>query len=296
MSNQHRSDDVEEHDLGLTHDLARLAEQRRSFGRRGLLGLVGGLGAVAIVGCSTDDAGTASDPTSSAGPSGGPGGAPPDGTGSGVEVAAGEIPEETAGPYPGDGSNGPDVLGESGVVRSDLTSSFGTGRGVAEGVPVTVRMKVYDLQGDDATVLSGAAVYLWHCDRDGHYSMYDDEVVAENYLRGVQVSDGSGVVEFTTVFPGCYAGRWPHMHFEVYPSLDVATAAENKLRTSQLAIPEATCREVYGVADGYDASAATFAGVSLGTDNVFSDGYSLQLPTVTGSATDGYSFHLNVPV
>ena len=66
-----------------------------------------------------------------------------------VEVADGEIPEETAGPYPGDGSNGVNVLTESGIVRSDLTSSFGDASGVAEGVPVTVKLKVYDLDGEE---------------------------------------------------------------------------------------------------------------------------------------------------
>ena len=48
-----------------------------------------------------------------------------------------EIPEETAGPYPGDGSNGPDILEQSGIVRSDITTSFGDSSGVAEGVPAT---------------------------------------------------------------------------------------------------------------------------------------------------------------
>jgi protocatechuate 3,4-dioxygenase beta subunit len=68
------------------------------------------------------------------------------------------------------------VLTESGVVRSDITSSFGSASGTAEGVPVTVKLKVYDLNGDDATALAGAAVYLWHFDRDGNYSMYSDAV------------------------------------------------------------------------------------------------------------------------
>ena len=60
-----------------------------------------------------------------------------------------EIPQETAGPYPGDGSNGVNVLSESGVVRSDLTTSFGGASGVAGGVPTTVRLRVYDLEGED---------------------------------------------------------------------------------------------------------------------------------------------------
>ena len=86
------------------------------------------------------------------------------------------------------------------------------------------------------------------------------------------------------------------MHFEVYESLDSATSYTNKLRTSQLAIPEDSCREVYGVADGYDASVSNLDGVSLDSDGVFSDGYSLQLATVTGSVDEGYTFSLNVPV
>ena len=157
-------------------------------------------------------------------------------------------------------------------------------------------MKVYDLAGEEATALAGAAVYLWHCDREGRYSMYDDEIVDENYLRGVQAADADGLLEFTTIFPACYDGRWPHMHFEVYPSTEAATSAEGRLRTSQLAIPATTCQEVYGVVDGYESSASTFARVSLETDMVFSDGHSLQTPTVTGSAGAGYTFTLNVPV
>lgn len=301
MSHHHDTtapDAVEEHDLGLTHDLHRLTEQRRSLGRRGLLGLLGGLGAVTVVGCASDSGTTTTSSATTPMAGGGDGGAGggPIGGDTGVEVAEGEIPEETAGPYPGDGSNGPTVLTESGVVRRDITTSFGASSGVADGVPVTVRMKVHDLRGTDVTVLAGAAVYLWHCDREGRYSMYDDEVADQNYLRGVQEADADGLVEFTTIFPACYDGRWPHMHFEVYASLAEATSAENKLRTSQLAIPAATCAEVYGVVDGYESSASTFSGVSLDTDGVFSDGYSLQLAEVTGSASEGYTFALNVPI
>jgi protocatechuate 3,4-dioxygenase beta subunit len=215
---------------------------------------------------------------------------------SSVEVADGEIPEETAGPYPGDGSNGPNVLTESGIVRSDITSSFGSASGVADGVPTKVRLRVYDLSGDDITPLAGAAIYLWHCDAEGRYSMYDDEIVDENYLRGVQETDEDGWLEFSTIFPACYSGRWPHMHFEVYESLAKATSADNKLRTSQLALPQEICDEVYGNVEGYEQSVANLAQLTLDTDGIFSDGYSLQLAKVTGSVVDGYTVTLNVPV
>jgi protocatechuate 3,4-dioxygenase beta subunit len=294
----HQGDEHHEHDLGLQHDLGTLERRgfARGMGRRGVLGVLGGLSVVAVAGCAGDDSAATS--TSSATPSAAPpSGAPGGGMGgdSSVEVAEGEIPEETAGPYPGDGSNGPDVLSESGVVRSDITTSFGSASGVAEGVPLTLRFKVYDLTGDDVEVLAGAAIYAWHCDRDGAYSMYDGAAVDENYLRGVQESDADGWVELTTIFPGCYSGRWPHVHFEVYESLDAATSVSNKLRTSQLAFPQDVCETVYATS-GYESSVANLAQVSLDSDGIFSDGYSLQMATMKGSVTDGYTATLNVPI
>jgi len=290
-------DELEDHDLGLSHDLPRIVERQaarnKRMGRRGMLAVFGAAGVAALaVSCGTDDTPTTS---GSSAPAGGPPSGPRDQGGAGVDVAEGEIPEETAGPYPGDGSNGVNVLTESGVVRSDITTSFGDASGVAGGVPVTVRLKVYDLNGEDVAALSGAAVYLWHCDRDGNYSMYSEAVADENYLRGVQETDVKGRVEFTTIFPACYAGRWPHMHFEVYQSLDEATSYKNKLRTSQLALPQDVCDVVYAT-DGYDQSVSNLAGVSLDSDGIFSDGYSLQLATVTGSVADGYTVSLNIPV
>lgn len=296
----HRHDDgeVHEHDLGLQHDLGTL--RHRGLGRRGVLGILGGLGVAAVaVGCGADDASTTSarsePPAGGGGPGAGGAGGAATGGDPGIEVAEGEIPEETAGPYPGDGSNGPDVLSESGVVRSDITGSFGSATGVAEGVPLTLRFKVYDLTGDDVEVLPGAALYAWHCDRAGSYSMYDGDAADENYLRGVQEADGAGWVEFTTIFPGCYAGRWPHVHFEVYESLDSATSATTRLRTSQLAFPQDVCEEVYATG-GYEDSVGNLAGVSLDSDGVFADGYSLQMAKVTGSVEEGYVATLNVPI
>jgi protocatechuate 3,4-dioxygenase beta subunit len=186
------------------------------------------------------------------------------------------------------------VLTESGIVRADLTRSFGTASGVAEGIPLTVRLKVIDLS-DGGKALSGSAVYMWHCDRSGQYSLYSDAVANENYLRGVQEADSGGFVTFRSIYPAAYSGRWPHIHFEVYPSLAKATSASSKLRITQLALPEDVCKAVYATT-GYEASVGNLAQTSLQSDLVFSDGYSLQLAKVTGSLTDGYSATLTVPV
>ena len=174
----HQESEIEDHDRGLSHDLPIVLSRRRT------LSVVGGAGLVAaLAGC-----GSTTSP-SAAGPN--PGGS---------SFSDGEIPEETTGPYPGDGSNGVNVLTESGIVRSDITSSFGSASGVAEGVPLTVKLKVVE-PGNGAKPLKGAAVYLWHCNIDGKYSLYSDSVTEENYLRGVQETDADGAVTFTSIFP-----------------------------------------------------------------------------------------------
>ena len=102
-------------------------------------------------------------------------------------------------------------------------------------------------------------------------------------------------MSFTSIFPACYSGRWPHIHFEVYPSLSAATSAGTKLKTSQLALPEDVCRTVYATT-GYSQSITNLSRVSLSTDMVFSDGWSSELAAVTGDAANGYTANLVVAV
>jgi protocatechuate 3,4-dioxygenase beta subunit len=102
-------------------------------------------------------------------------------------------------------------------------------------------------------------------------------------------------VTFTSIYPAAYSGRWPHIHFEVYPSLSAATTASDKLRTSQIALPQDASDKVYATA-GYEQSVRNMSQTSLASDNVFSDGYSLQLGKVTGDVTGGMTVTLNVPV
>ena len=188
------------------------------------------------------------------------------------------------------------VLTLSGIVRSDIRSSVGGLSGTAAGVPMTVTLKLVNTASSCAS-LAGYAIYLWHCTQDGNYSLYSSSSINQNYLRGVQVSDSNGEVTFTTIFPGCYSGRWPHVHFEVYPGLAVATSGSNDVKTSQLAMPASACSQVYGVASGYSASVANFAAASLATDNVFSDDSAAsQLATVTGDATNGFAATLTVGI
>jgi protocatechuate 3,4-dioxygenase beta subunit len=292
MRVNHRETDLENHDRGLDYDLPRLLH------RRGMLKLVAGVGLagaglITLGACANDTSTANANSTSGGRPPGGPGGGAPESTQT-SDTANGELPEETGGPFPGDGSNGANVLTESGIVRSDITSSFGSSTTKADGVPLHITMTINDF-AKDKSPLVGGAVYIWHCDREGRYSLYSQGVTGENYLRGVQETDDRGQVRFTTIFPACYSGRWPHIHFEVYPSLAKATNSSNKIATSQMALPEASCQAVYGTS-GYEQSLRNMSGVSLDTDNVFRDGYDLQLPDVKSDPSSGYQLSFSCAV
>jgi protocatechuate 3,4-dioxygenase beta subunit len=253
-----------DHDRGLDYDLPRLISRRRA-----LTVITGGAATAFLAACG------GSEKTTSA-------------------TATSEIPDETAGPYPGDGTNGPNVLADSGVVRKDITTSFGDAGGTADGVPTRIEMTLLDVANGGGP-LAGAAVYLWHCTADGQYSMYDPQVANENFLRGVQESGKDGKVTFTSIFPGAYSGRWPHIHFEVYESLDAATRAGTKLKTSQIAIPQDGCDAAYAT-DRYAQSVQNLASTSLDGDMVFSDGYASQLATAAGTPDSGITLKLNVGI
>ncbi len=160
---------------------------------------------------------------------------------------------------------------------------------------MTLELTVSDL-AEGGSAFAGAAVYVWHCDREGRYSLYSEGIQEQNYLRGVQVADADGIVRFTSVFPACYPGRWPHIHFEVYPDRDSITDSTNAIATSQVALPEAICDRVYATT-GYEQSVSGLSVLSLASDIVFGDdGGASQLGTVTGSVDDGYVVMLAVRV
>lgn len=286
-----------DHDLGLAHDLERLMRQagNRRGALRWLIGGAGGLAGLGLVGCGGGgDAGSASSSSSSGSSSSGSSGS----SGS-TSTTCSVIPEETAGPYPGDGSNTANgsianALALSGIVRSDIRSSIAGASGVATGVPLQVIIELVNTNSSCAD-LSGYAIYLWHCDAQGRYSMYSSGVTGENYLRGVQSTASDGKATFQTIYPGCYAGRVPHIHFEVYRSTTTATNWNNKLRTSQLCFPSDASTAVYATS-GYGSSAANNAAISLSTDGIFSDGYTTQLASLTGSASAGYVATLRVGI
>lgn len=290
--------DLHDHGHGMAEDLPRL---QALIARRRALKWFAGAGTAALVaGCggsgSTFDSvavvsGTSVTPTPSATTTATP--APTATTATSGCIAD---PQETAGPFPADGTNTSggatsNVLTVNGVVRSDIRASFVSSTTVATGVPVKLTLTLVNVNAACAP-LAGYAVYLWHADRQGHYSLYSG-ATTESYLRGVQVTDANGQVTFTTIYPACYDGRWPHMHFEIFSSLANALGGRYSILTSQLVMPAAANAAVYADATTYPASAGTYARVSLSSDGVFGDNSAAQIaamtPTLTGSPSAGYT-------
>lgn len=249
----------------------------RGFGRRGALALLASAGAAGLVLTFY-----------------GRGGAEPNLIGQGAGGTCVKLPEQTAGPFPADGSNQRNgdvvnVLEQEGVLRPDLRDSFAGLTGQAEGAALTVDLQLVAADAG-CTPLAGHAVYLWHCDAEGRYSLYDLPDV--NYLRGMQVSDAAGRLRFQTILPGCYAGRWPHLHFEVFVSPAEAVAGGAARLTSQFALPEAECATVYAGDARYSRSIANLSELTFGADNVFgrntAEQKAAQMLALRGNAEAGF--------
>jgi protocatechuate 3,4-dioxygenase beta subunit len=281
--------EIDEDHRGLVYDVETLIHRRRALGIFGGVALTSLLAACGVS-TRTADAATTATATPSATPT-------PTATATASAAASApldEVPDETGGPYPADGSNGVNVLDDSGIVRSDIRSSFGSSTTVAAGVPLTIAVTVRDATTGQA--LAGRGIYLWHCDRDGNYSLYSNGVENENYLRGVQETDANGTVTFTSIYPACYSGRWPHIHFEVYEDVATAVATGPIVKTSQIALPQETNDVVYATA-GYENSVRNQAQVSLARDNVFGDDGGIhQIATMAGSVAAGYTASLTIGV
>lgn len=319
--------DRHEEPEGLAADLPRI--EALALGRRRILSL-GALGSLAALGaCAAPSGGMGGGrpdggmggggmggppPGGRRGPPpggfGGPGGPPPGGFGGpppqvdngpaltgtaldGSRCTAFAI--ETQGPYPADGSNGArgsdaaiNVLGRDGVQRRDIRTGIG-GATPVEGVPLDLTLRLVDVNMQ-CMAMTGYALYIWHCDAQGRYSLYD--VPGETWLRGLQVADSQGVVRFTTIVPGCYMGRYPHIHFEVFSSLQVASAGRYARLTSQLALPAPACEATYAL-PAYAAASRTWPqSRDIARDMVFGDNGAERIKAMTldltGSPAEGF--------
>lgn len=181
---------------------------------------------------------------------------------------------ETAGPFP---TKDPSSL-QKVDIRADRT-----------GVTLTIEITIQN-KNNGCAPLAGAMVDIWHCDKDGYYSEYGGTgMQAVNYtgvhfLRGRQVANSEGKVAFTTIFPGWYTGRATHIHVHIY------SASGSSLLVTQIAFPEGASSAValVNAASDYGYTKGMSGYTTNASDNVFGDGVSTELGTVTGSVGAGY--------
>lgn len=190
------------------------------------------------------------------------------------------IPQETRGPYPLDLSK------DSTKFRQDITE----GR---PGVPLTVKLTIVNIN-DNCRPIPNARVDIWQTDKDGVYSGFQQpgsNTVGETFMRGIQMTDSNGMVEFRTIYPGWYNGRVTHIHFEIYLS-SVLSAV------SQMAFPEATTAAVYQT-PLYSARGQNTGVPTNADDGIFSDmnNTQYQMLTITeNAATGGYTGTMTVGI
>lgn len=187
------------------------------------------------------------------------------------------IPSETAGPFP------LDLTANNFYFRQDVRED-------RAGVPFTVRLRILGL--NNCLPMTNVRVNIWHCDKDGVYSGYTGQQGGLNttgltFLRGYQITDANGEVQFTTIFPGWYPGRVCHIHFQVYVSSNYAAISQLTFQVAEKQAIYASNASLY--TNGADPMA-------IASDGIFSDGYQYQLASLESDGQGGYTSFLEVSV
>jgi protocatechuate 3,4-dioxygenase beta subunit len=142
---------------------------------------------------------------------------------------------------------------DEGLNRSDIRSDPSDGS-VKQGVQLDLTLRIYRAAGASCTPLVGALVDLWQADALGVYSDVLDgagrfDTRGKKFLRGHQLTDSSGVVAFTTIYPGWYSGRTVHLHFKVRTD---PTSSRGYEFTSQLYFPDTLTTQIHAANAPYN--------------------------------------------
>lgn len=188
------------------------------------------------------------------------------------------IPSETAGPFP------LDLSANSFYFRQDISEGL-------PGAPFRLRLRI--IGNANCEPMANLRVNIWHCDVDGVYSGYTNQnggvdTTGQTFMRGYQITDANGEVEFVSIFPGWYPGRVCHVHFQVYVNSSYAAI-------SQLTFPIAAKQAIYTSNSGIYGNGTD--PMTPAQDGIFSDGYQYQEATLSyNDAAQEYESFLEVTV
>jgi protocatechuate 3,4-dioxygenase beta subunit len=187
------------------------------------------------------------------------------------------IPSETAGPFP------LDLTDNTYYLRSDIREEM-------VGVPLNVRMKI--LGQNNCLPMENVRVNIWHCSKDGLYSGYNQQnnlgQSGKTYLRGYQLTDANGMVNFKTIFPGWYTGRITHIHFQVFVSSSYSAVSQFTFDIEKRNALLSSNSSIY--TKGIDP-------LNYNQDNIFADGYQYQIASLElDTTTNEYNSYIEVTV
>ncbi len=177
--------------------------------------------------------------------------------------------------------------------RSDIRSDPSNGA-VKPGVPLKIKFNVGRVSGSACAPLVGAFVDLWHCDATGGYAGVSGQGnpnnLGQKFLRGYQITDSNGAVEFTTIYPGWYSGRTVHFHYQVRL---FAGATRTYQFVSQLVFDDALTDQVFTQAP---YNARPNRNTRNSNDGIAQSGGSAILLSLTSDGAGGYTTSYNVGV
>lgn len=187
-------------------------------------------------------------------------------------------------------TEGPYYVDEK-LERSDIRSDPSDGR-IKTGALLMLTLKVHSISTDSCVPLKGALVDVWHCDAEGVYSDAVDpkyfNTTGKKFLRGYQASDGNGVAKFTTIYPGWYPARTPHIHYKIRSP---ATAGRAHEFTSQLYFDEGLSDRVYARSPYAARGKRTVSNLS---DQIYNRAGGRQSMLTVIPARDGYTASFDV--
>ena len=226
------------------------------------------------------------------------------GCGSVANADAGTVVSDTV--TPGSGSTacvltaalteGPFFVDEK-LNRSDIRSDPVSGA-VSAGIPLALTFNVSRVASSACTPLTGAYIDVWHADASGTYSDVSGMGNGSNgtghkFLRGYQVTDASGVAQFTTIYPGWYQGRAVHIHFKLRM---YAGATKTYEFTSQFFLPEAVTNVVHAQAPYASKGTRTTFNSTDGIYNSLTTAQKSALTLDAAPTNGGYAGTINLDV
>ena len=189
-------------------------------------------------------------------------------------------PELTIGPY----------FVDNQLNRSDIRTEP-SDNSVTPGAPLTLIVNVLSVANKSCTPIEGARVDVWHCDAQGVYSGVSNpgfETTGRKFLRGYQLTDATGRVQFLTIYPGWYPGRTVHVHFTIRTK---GTDGQDYQFTSQFFFDDALTDQVHALQPYASHGQRDTRNAN---DSIYNSGGEQLLLSLQGDKTSGFTGAMNI--